>query len=96
MGFLRRGVPPADVVRNNKDLAQGCAALFGNGRNEPEQKGVKTVGAREEKRWNKKARRYRYDEGIVIDGVKVGGRFTTAPSYAPAHRKKGAKKKSRG
>lgn len=54
----------------------------------PPETGVTRLAPLKDKLWNKKARRYRYEKGIVIAGEKVGGRFTTAPDDAPADRKR--------
>lgn len=54
----------------------------------PPEKGVTRLPPLKQKLWNKKARRYRYEKGIVIAGKKVGGRFTTAPDDAPSERKR--------
>ncbi len=88
MGFLRTSKPTEEVLRERKHAAGVGVIQKAVHDARPPEKGVTRLRPLTEKLWNKKARRYRYEKGIVIAGKKVGGRFTTAPDDAPPERKR--------
>lgn len=95
MGFWTGGKPLDSVIRERAAVARAFAAFFGNRKDEVPETGVTKLPVLVPKLWNKYARRYRYDKGVVIGGVKVGGRFTEAPDNAPVDRKRKGKKRVR-
>lgn len=88
MGFVRSSKPTDEVIRERKRLAGVGVVLKAMHDARPPETGVTRLPPLTKKLWNKKARRYRYERGIVIAGKKVGGRFTTAPDDAPSERKR--------
>lgn len=89
MGFLQSSKPTEDVLREREHLAGvGVVIKAAHDARSPE-RGVTRLPPVIEKIWNKKARRYRYAQGITtLAGKKLGGRFTTAPDNAPSDRKR--------
>ncbi|HEY0948336.1 MAG TPA: hypothetical protein VGE53_02525 [Candidatus Paceibacterota bacterium] len=103
MGFLRPGIPLEDKKREYRRNAEvGVIIKASHDAAEAEKKEGVTklprVGKKEV--WNKKARRYRYREGVIEKGKKsgkmekVGGRFAPTPDWAPADRQPKKKRAS--
>lgn len=88
MGFLTGGKPTEEVLRERRRNAGVGVVIKAMYDARSPETGVTKLAPLKVKLWNKKARRYRYERGVIIAGKRVGGRFTTAPDDAPANRKR--------